>query len=176
MNNGALKGCKCFVNYDVINKEFTIDRIKDAYDWIASVANNDTDSEDEDEPICQKQDPKFSETTAPKTAKDGKPSVEEKAAEWCEKMDGKTVTNGGDPEFQFNEYYLSTFWLSASYRNSAAKRLKCGKEAKISKNDCIKSINTAVKKCDPKDGFTHGASMGKGCIFYVCVIVKAIET
>lgn len=125
------------------------------------------DIQTQEDPICQRPDPHFTEVTAPQHIIDGDPSVEKAAQEWCASMDGQTVKDGGKPLYNFNKYGVSSFWLSASYRNSAPAELNCGNEAKIVGDDCVKSMITAVERCEPHQKMTHGAAIGNGCVFYV---------
>jgi hypothetical protein len=101
--------------------------------------------------------------------KDGKPSVESAAEDWCSKVDGKPL--GDTPEFQFNKYEFSTLWLLASLRKNAPANLNCGKDTKITRDDCIKTINAAMERCEPYQQFTYGASLAKGCIVYVSTLL-----
>jgi hypothetical protein len=118
----------------------------------------------QEDPICQEPDPNLTEVTAPQHIKDGDPSVEKAAKDWCASMDGKTVKDGGEVPYNFNMNGFSSFWLSASHRNAGQN---CGGEAKIVGDDCFKSMMAAVQRCEPHQKLTHGAAIGSGCVFYV---------
>ncbi|KAH5400317.1 hypothetical protein HBI47_197940 [Parastagonospora nodorum] len=154
----VIKGCGCYKPMREQSAPYTppLDR-KKIGQWRSNLQSREKE-------ICQPRDDSHSEVLAPQHEKDGKPSVESAAKDWCSKVDGKTL--GDTPEFQFNKYKFSTFWLSASLRKDAPANLKCGKDAKIKKDDCIKTIDTAMARCEPYQQFTHGASLAKGCIFY----------
>lgn len=122
---------------------------------------------EQEDPVCQKPDPNLSEYTAPQHIKDGDPSVEKAAKEWCASMDGKTVKDGDEVPFDFVMQGIGSFWLSASFRKTAPANQNCGTEAKIVGDDCFKSMMSAVERCEPQKKTTHGAAIGKGCLFYV---------
>ncbi|KAH7083835.1 hypothetical protein FB567DRAFT_93016 [Paraphoma chrysanthemicola] len=120
----------------------------------------------QEQPICQERNDAVSELLAPQHERDGSPSVESAAKEFCSRIDGKIVTEGGQPEYQFNTHLFSTFWLSASFRNNAPSPQKCSKEAKVTKDDCMNGFNTAITRCEPYQKVTHGAAIPRGCVFY----------
>lgn len=130
---------------------------------------------EQEDPICQKPDRKFTEVTAPQHTRDGDPSVEKAAKAWCKSMNGKTVKEGERP-FNFNLHGFSSFWLNAALRKDPPKELKCGKEAKISEDDCFKSIMRAVEGCEPRKKLTHGAGLPKGCVHYVSNMIRDSNT
>ncbi|KAH7110076.1 hypothetical protein B0J11DRAFT_403733, partial [Dendryphion nanum] len=131
---------------------------KDAGAWFEKIERAET-------AVCQTQDPNFSETKARKRPQGTQPNVESAAQDWCGKVDGKSVEKGL-VEYQHNIDGLAAFWLSASYRANPPSDLKCSGTAKILKDDCVKSITGAVTDCEPKQEFTHGASLAHGCISF----------
>jgi hypothetical protein len=110
-----------------------------------------------------------SDLDAPQRDGDGTPSVQSKIEEFCESMNGKTLTKSGkgdgvDTEFlRYNVAYYS-FWLSASswYQSTT----ECPDSSKIRKTECVRNLNKAMTTCDPNSGRTHGASFHGSCIQY----------
>jgi hypothetical protein len=153
------KGCICYADstLSVFGYQNPVDP-NELGDWWKEIREREN-------PICQKQDPNLSEVTAPQHINDGDPSVEKAATEWCASMHGQKVKD--EVLYNFNIHGLSSFWLSASYRNSAPDGLNCQNEVTISEQDCVKSLMTAVERCEPRQKMTHGAAIGNGCIFYV---------
>ncbi|KAF2196220.1 hypothetical protein GQ43DRAFT_383812 [Delitschia confertaspora ATCC 74209] len=159
-----LKGCECYE--EIPDRSLPYQNPVD-YQAVGNWFKNIKPAE---KPVCTKQDSRFSETYAPQKKKDGANSVEEKAEEFCSKMDGKTVVqapDGIDTEFSYTELSKAAgaMWLSASIRYNSPSE-KCGKSAKISKRDCINSLTKAMTTCEPNSAKTHGAALASGCIFY----------
>jgi hypothetical protein len=128
-----------------------------------------------EQPICQDRNEKVSGTKAPQFKQDGTPSIQSVADEFCCRMDCNTVTEGGSPEYQFNTYELSSFWTSAAHRKDAPTSLKCGKDVKTTKADCVEGLMSAVSRCKPFQKFTHGAAIDRGCVKYVCISISSMS-
>ncbi|CAI6342584.1 unnamed protein product [Periconia digitata] len=157
---GKNKGCGCYQDdgVGIFALESPVDQTAAAAWWKNAIEQED--------PICQKKDPKFSEMTAPQHVRDGDPSVEKAAKEWCASMNGKTVKDGDEVPYKFIQQDLGSFWLSSSFRKTAPGNLRCGNEAKVVGDDCFQSMMSAVERCAPHQATTHGAAIAKGCLFY----------
>ncbi|KAF2277259.1 uncharacterized protein EI97DRAFT_417431 [Westerdykella ornata] len=163
---GKYKGCRCYKEdgVGVDGLERPDDRAVLAALW--------KNVEEQEQPVCQKQNPDLSEVTAPQHIKDGDPSVEKAAKEWCASMDGKTVgVKDGEVPHQFVRSGDTSFWLSASFRNTG----DCGNEAKIVGDECAESMMRAVEGCEPNQKTTHGAALGKGCFFYNVTVSGSLD-
>ncbi|KAI9682141.1 MAG: hypothetical protein M1817_000195 [Caeruleum heppii] len=105
---------------------------------------------------------------APQRDADGTPSVTSKIEEWCTAQDGKEVTKqpkGVDTLFAMYPTSYFSFWLSATNWYQATDE-SCQDTSKISKDECVKTLTTAMQTCDPNSGVTHGAALTGKCIVY----------
>lgn len=103
---------------------------------------------------------------APQRDPDGSPSVTSKVNEWCASIDGKIV--GGDILSEMVPYSYYSYWLSAGRLNNEQSRNICSDKSKISKDECVGSLISAMISCNPNSGTTNGASRNGKCIQYVC--------
>jgi hypothetical protein len=84
-------------------------------------------------------------------------------------MDGHSLTQSPGVDTAFAMYKISyySYWLSAQNWYGAPAGNQCGKEVKISKEECINVFTEAMENCDPNSGTTAGASFQGECVSYV---------
>ncbi|KAG4435126.1 hypothetical protein IFR05_009391 [Cadophora sp. M221] len=166
-NNGRYKGCQCIGAVNSIPYEpDLINSASDVQAVLAALPPWDHLSFAQEPnlvPTCQR-----AGWTAPQRDPDGTPSVTASFTQWCSDMDGHTLTQNPGVDISFAGYrsHYYSYWLSAQNWYGAPAGNGCGKEVKISKQECINVFTEAMYTCDPNSGTTAGASFQGECISY----------
>ncbi|KAL9107869.1 MAG: hypothetical protein Q9227_007287 [Pyrenula ochraceoflavens] len=166
------KGCEC-LNLAYQSSPFELDPglLSQYADNYAHLPKLSWSSFDLYEATCQK-----SGYGAPQADSDGSPSVLSSIKDWCSRMDGHTVTKqpkGVDTLFQMYSVNFYSYWLSANSWYSSPN--SCGDTSKVTKDECIQVLTTAMDACDPNSGTTHGASFPGQCIQYNITLSNSID-